>query len=169
MALGGMAIVGSLGMAAMMWPMTPAETPSVGQPAATARSSNATLLESSAAVMPDGSGPLPSPTLVVSPRSSAEVANPLVLATPSASVAVAPGSTASEGQLQVTSAPSGARVTVNGIGWGQTPLTIEHLPPGRKTVRVTKEGYASQERPVDIRSQRPAIALHVTLDSEAAR
>jgi hypothetical protein len=66
----------------------------------------------------------------------------------------------------VISTPSGARVTVNGIGWGQTPLTIEHLPPGMKTVRVTRDGYVSQERFVDIRSNRPAVTLQVTLNSE---
>ena len=77
-------------------------------------------------------------------------------------------STLSDGQLRVTSEPSGARVTVNGIGWGQTPLTIEHLSPGIKTVRVTREGCASQERRVDIQSSRPAARLHVTLNSEGA-
>jgi hypothetical protein len=37
-------------------------------------------------------------------------------------------------------------VTVNGIGWGVTPVTIRHMPPGEKLVRVSKEGYASEER-----------------------
>jgi hypothetical protein len=49
-------------------------------------------------------------------------------------------------ELVVTTQPAGARVTVNGIGWGVTPVTIHHMPPGDKRIRVSKEGYASEER-----------------------
>jgi hypothetical protein len=35
---------------------------------------------------------------------------------------------------------------VDGIGWGSTPLTIRHLTPGTKRIRVSKPGYATQER-----------------------
>ena len=49
-------------------------------------------------------------------------------------------------ELVVTTEPAGARVTVNGIAWGVSPVTIRHMPPGDKRIRVTKEGYASQER-----------------------
>jgi cytoskeletal protein RodZ len=47
--------------------------------------------------------------------------------------------------LVVTTEPEGARVTVNGIGWGIAPVTIRYLPPGDKRIRVTKEGYATEE------------------------
>jgi cytoskeletal protein RodZ len=56
----------------------------------------------------------------------------------------APASSVTE--LAVTTQPEGARVTVNGIGWGVTPITIHHMPPGDKRIRVSKEGYASEER-----------------------
>jgi hypothetical protein len=46
----------------------------------------------------------------------------------------------------VTSIPEGARVTVNGIAWGVTPVAIGYLPPGNKIIRVTKDGYAGAER-----------------------
>jgi cytoskeleton protein RodZ len=49
-------------------------------------------------------------------------------------------------ELVVTTEPAGARVTVNGIAWGVSPVTIRHLPAGDKHIRVTLEGYASQER-----------------------
>jgi transcriptional regulator with XRE-family HTH domain len=49
-------------------------------------------------------------------------------------------------ELVVTTEPAGARVTVNGIAWGVSPVTIPRLPPGDKRIRVTKEGYDSQER-----------------------
>jgi cytoskeletal protein RodZ len=53
-----------------------------------------------------------------------------------------------EAALVVSSQPAGARVTVNGIGWGTTPVTIRHLDPGAKRVRLTMDGYASTERTV---------------------
>jgi PEGA domain len=48
----------------------------------------------------------------------------------------------------VTTEPAGARVTVNGVGYGSTPLTIRYLPPGNKRIRVTKSGYRTEERVV---------------------
>jgi cytoskeletal protein RodZ len=49
-------------------------------------------------------------------------------------------------QLIVTSDPPGARVTVDGIGWGVTPVTIRYLPAGVKRLRVTNDGYSAVER-----------------------
>jgi hypothetical protein len=65
--------------------------------------------------------------------------------------------------MTVTSTPEGARVTVNGIGWGETPVTISHLPPGQKVVRVTKEGYESQQRIISIPDDRRSADIRVTL------
>jgi len=53
-------------------------------------------------------------------------------------------------QLVITSRPAGARVTVDGVGWGQTPVTIRYLPAGMKSVRVTKDGYGSAQRSVRV-------------------
>jgi hypothetical protein len=50
--------------------------------------------------------------------------------------------------LVITSRPSGARVTVDGVGWGVTPLRIRNLPPGTKVIRATKDGYAGREATV---------------------
>ena len=55
-------------------------------------------------------------------------------------------------QLVITSKPEGARVTVDGIGWGVTPLTIRHLNSGPKRIRVTSDGYAAAERVVEVGS-----------------
>jgi hypothetical protein len=54
--------------------------------------------------------------------------------------------TAATTELVVRTQPPGARVTVNGIGWGTSPLAIRHLPPGTKRVRVSKDGYDAVER-----------------------
>jgi hypothetical protein len=48
--------------------------------------------------------------------------------------------------VAIISEPDGARVTINGVGWGITPLTVRHLPRGDLHVRVTKSGYISEER-----------------------
>jgi cytoskeletal protein RodZ len=58
-------------------------------------------------------------------------------------------------ELIVTTQPAGARVTVNGIGWGITPVTIRYLPRGPKRIRVSKEGYATAERPVRLEEGQP--------------
>lgn len=68
-----------------------------------------------------------------------------------------------EGRLRVTSDPSGARVTVNGIGWGSTPLTINHLPPGPKRIRASKDGYRSAERAVELTAERPIVTVRLEL------
>ena len=89
----------------------------------------------------------------ISPRASS--AGNGVVARPSASPA----------GLVVITQPEGARVTINGVGWGMTPLTIGigHLPPGAKRVRITKPGYRSEERVVATDPERPAATLRIAL------
>jgi transcriptional regulator with XRE-family HTH domain len=72
------------------------------------------------------------------------------------SLAPTPPQTVVDNSLSVTSDPSGARVTVNGIGWGFTPLTIPHLPPGEKVIRLSKDGFSSVETTVTLAGDGPA-------------
>lgn len=65
--------------------------------------------------------------------------------------------------MTVMSTPEGARVTVDGIGWGETPVTIRHLRPGPKVLRLTKEGYVSQRRIVSVPDDRRPSDVQVTL------
>ena len=65
--------------------------------------------------------------------------------------------------LTVTSSPPGARVLVDGIGYGSTPITIRHLRPGQRRVRLVLDGYVSVEQPLRLSPTRPAT-LDVTLD-----
>ena len=67
-------------------------------------------------------------------------------------------------QLIITTQPAGARVTVNGIGWGSSPVTIRNLPPGAKRIRVSKDGYAAQERELQLDEGRQR-ALDIRLNS----
>jgi len=66
--------------------------------------------------------------------------------------------------LTITSDPPGARVMVDGIGRGATPLTIDNLAAGSTRVRVIKDGFVSQEREIRI-GGRAATRLHLRLDA----
>ena len=57
-------------------------------------------------------------------------------------------------ELVITTDPADARVVVNGIGWGSTPITIQHLAPGEKRVRVTKDGYTAVEHVTRVNADR---------------
>jgi hypothetical protein len=74
-----------------------------------------------------------------------------------------------DGELIVSTEPAGGRVTVNGIGWGITPLTIRYLPLGAKRIRVTKDGYAVEERVVRLEPSRSTIRLRIPLRSRPWR
>ncbi len=65
----------------------------------------------------------------------------------------------------ITSEPAGARVTINGTGWGVTPVTVRNLTFGAKTVRVTKDGYASAQRAVVLDPARASARIGVTLSA----
>jgi transcriptional regulator with XRE-family HTH domain len=120
-----------------------------------------------------GSGAV-SPAAPAEPASSASPATPQSGAV--AQPAVAPevgvqGTTGTETpapassvtELVVTTQPAGARVTVNGIGWGVTPIAIHHMPPGDKRIRVSKEGYTSEERVLRLdRGRSQALDIRLT-------
>ena len=74
---------------------------------------------------------------------------------------------ATEGELRITSEPSGALVTVNGVGWGPTPVTIRYMPFGRKLIRVTKPGYASGQRAFDFVPDRRVQSVRIQLSAES--
>ena len=77
-----------------------------------------------------------------------------------------PTVTAGGDVLVITSVPAGARVTVNGIGWGTTPLSIPHLPAGTQRVRLVKEQFRSEERLVHVGGEQPG-RLDVTLKPQS--
>ena len=88
----------------------------------------------------------------VSVAASPVVATPAVAAPP-----------ASFTELVVRTEPPGAHVTVNGIGWGASPVTIRHLAPGEKHIRATKEGFSASERVLGLDdNQRRTLDLRLT-------
>jgi hypothetical protein len=75
------------------------------------------------------------------------------------------GSMDEYGELVVDTDPDGARVTVDGIGWGITPLAIRNLSFGDKRIRVTKDGYAPEERVVRMAEDHTTVAFEMSLAS----
>ena len=66
-------------------------------------------------------------------------------------------------ELVVTTQPEGARVTVNGIGWGTSPVTIRYLTTGDKRIRVSKEGYVAKEQVLHVsEGRRHALTIELT-------
>lgn len=70
---------------------------------------------------------------------------------------------ATEGELRITSIPAGAQVTVNGIGWNATPVTVRYLPLGEQLIRVTKSGFTGQQRSIEITADRPVQSIRLRL------
>jgi hypothetical protein len=68
--------------------------------------------------------------------------------------------------LRVSSDPSGARVTVDGIGRGQTPVDIRHLAGGSHVVRITKDGYAGEQRVIRLDGTGRGASVDVTLQPQ---
>ena len=125
----------------LAWPNTPAETLS---------SVTATGPVSSRAhddAIPKDAGIGTTPQAVTAAQVSTQAAVPVP---PSTSAEPAPRAAVTDPVLRITSDPAGARVTVDGVGWGATPVVVRHLPPGAKRVRVTKDGYVANERVVSL-------------------
>ncbi|MCF7853246.1 MAG: PEGA domain-containing protein [Candidatus Pacebacteria bacterium] len=66
------------------------------------------------------------------------------------------------GAVRITSEPPGATVVHGTQILGQTPLTIEQLPPGRHELRFLSYGYTSITKPVEVSDIR-GETVHVDL------
>jgi len=78
-----------------------------------------------------------------------------------AAAAVPP--TAASGRLLIRSTPDGASVSVDGRDYGKTPATVRDLSHGPHQVRVTRDGYAAQDRRVVLSSSRPSQSVNVAM------
>jgi serine/threonine protein kinase len=72
-------------------------------------------------------------------------------------------SPAAEGRLLVRSRPAGAKVVVDGADYGPTPATVRGLARGSHRVKITRDGYAPEERRFVVTSSRPAQSMTVAL------
>ena len=64
-----------------------------------------------------------------------------------------------QADLVIVSTPPGARVTIDGIGWGTTPVRIRYLPPGVKRIRVTKDGYSAEDVIVQLAAETATVTI----------
>ena len=63
-----------------------------------------------------------------------------------------PKTAAKTGQLQIRTEPSGARVTVDGIPRGRSPITVVELMPGEHAVMLESEARRSVKESVIVES-----------------
>ena len=151
-----------------LWAATRAQwqsAPQVIDPVSAATPAAAPMAAASAAqpveTAPDGIPPDAAAGAPVEPQPPALPVPAAAMATDAPADVAAPA--AVDVALVVTSAPDGARVLVDGIGWGQTPITIRHVPPGDRRLRVVRDGYVSHEQRVRIGGSRARTAVHVDL------
>jgi hypothetical protein len=79
---------------------------------------------------------------VLAPSASAPVAQSAVQAAGQPATVAPPDGLSNRGVVTITSEPSGARVEINGVSSGVTPVTLQVSPVGVGfTVSVTKSGF----------------------------
>jgi hypothetical protein len=83
------------------------------------------------------------------PEPATGVAAPAVVepATPSSPRAT---QAAGGGILRITTVPSGAQVELDGVTVGVTSLTLRGVAPGRRTVRVSRNGFKVERRDLEV-------------------
>ena len=79
-----------------------------------------------------------------------------------ASGAVRPART---GSVLIRSTPADADVVVNGKPRGKTPLPLRDLALGSYTIRVSRDGYAAEERTLQLTARRPTTSTTIALRS----
>lgn len=72
------------------------------------------------------------------------------------------------GIVECTSEPAGAEVMVNGVSRGFTPVTVERVPKGVATFKITKAGYRDETRELRL-TPGERQTLSVTLRGKPAK
>jgi eukaryotic-like serine/threonine-protein kinase len=86
------------------------------------------------------------PVVSVRPKYNSKKLRAKLLSPRSTAPAIVPG------QLIVDSYPAGAVVSIDGQNQAVTPLSLSNLPPGRHSITISKAGFASETRAVDVAS-----------------
>ena len=122
--------------------------------------------------VPYGSQPALHPARRVGTGPAAPVSRPPAEsrheAKPPVAGAAHPTASPDRGHLVVRTRPAGARVEVGGKSRGESPATINDLPYGQYTVRVSREGYVTDQRRVTLSARKPAQTIDVALKKPAA-
>jgi hypothetical protein len=64
------------------------------------------------------------------------------------------------GRIYITTIPTGADVFIDGVFYGMTSAMIVDVPPGQRVITLTKEGYATWQKIVNVQ------ALRITMLSD---
>ena len=70
------------------------------------------------------------------------------------------------GSMLIRSTPADADVVVNGKPRGKTPLALRDLALGSYTIRVARDGYAIEERTLQLTARRPTSSATLNLRAE---
>lgn len=118
------------------------------------------------------------PSSTKPPATAQPAVKPPVVAPPADKPAATPPAAAREttkpvptttaGRIVVSSTPSRAAVTVNGVWSGRTPLTLAERPFGKYVVRVVEPGYAVERQEFVLSSNAPSKTIDVTLERSGA-
>ena len=101
---------------------------------------------------PDAASTKPAET---AKQPAAKTTKPAAQPTKTATSTPAPAPTQSQpapttGELQVSSSPSGAQVQIDGSTQQNSPFTFKNLTPGQHTVVVSKPGFSTETRKIDV-------------------
>jgi serine/threonine protein kinase len=119
--------------------------------------------------VPSGAPP-PSPTPQPDPPKPRPPARPPAApASPAASDPSARAQKSLRGSLLIRSTPGDADVFVNGRERGKTPIAVRDLELGSYTIRVVREGYATEEQKLELTARRPAAATMFNLRASGTR
>jgi PKD repeat protein len=77
----------------------------------------------------------------------------------SSCVDIAVGPSGPTGSLRVTSLPGNATVFIDGVGKGYTPVTITGIPAGSCHLKVSKSGYQSFDKTVNIKPDKTSTQM----------
>ena len=98
------------------------------------------------------------------PASSADAARAIAI-----SSSVGAVQRAQTGSLLIRSTPADADVLVNGTLRGKTPLALRDLALGSYTIRVARDGYAPEERTLQMTARRPTASTTINLRATSTK
>jgi len=75
----------------------------------------------------------------------------------------------SSGRLYITTNPTGADVFIDGVLYGVTDAMIVDVPPGQRVITLTKEGYATWQKTVNVQALRITMLTGITLTPVGAQ
>jgi hypothetical protein len=75
----------------------------------------------------------------------------------------------SSGRIYITTIPAGADVFIDGVLYGMTDAMIVDVPPGQRVITLTKEGYATWQKTVNVQALRITMLTGITLTPVGAQ